>query len=218
MVYAWLVLHAREPHFFKTTAVPSRPPPMVLEGSVLGGWLGWFPVSQPRFTVTLVVVRQRQVRAPSSSPRCPYRLLCCDTPLLALFFFPCSVTNTVYTHPQTTDTTNTVFQPQQQHQHYPTLTPTLTPTPQQRAVTRHRTAHPGTSASLPVRASHQAPDEKTARLISPCLLSVVDIEPIVQHPPSLLTWRLYRPLSEASAHQTLASWTPGNRSRQPPNL
>ena len=116
---------------------PSGPGGMALDGSVLGGWLvsclsrskaGVFRTSMPG---------TRALNSPSSSPRFPYRPV---SRLHSLYYSPSSLAlskHPVYTRPQTTDTpTPFIFQPQQQHQHYPTLTCP----PQQRAV-RHAILH-----------------------------------------------------------------------------
>ena len=83
---------------------PSGAGGMALDGSVLGGWL----VSCLSRAKPVVFVRQCQVRAPSTRPLPPLR----SHTALSPYSTPCTIPlpllcpkNTVYTHPQTTDTT-----------------------------------------------------------------------------------------------------------------
>lgn len=190
MVYAWLVLHAREPQFFKTAAVPSRPPPMGLCGNVLGvvGSGGWRSQSSfPAFAckkagdIRTSMPGTRALDSSSSSPRFPY----CSA--LLRYSTPCTILLPLLCHRYCIYSLTDHRRKQhhlsahQQHLHYPTLTCP----PQQRAATRHAIVQ--RIQVLPrvcrFRASHQAPDEKTARLISHCPLSVIDTETIIQPPP-----------------------------------
>ena len=109
---------------------------------------GWYPSTSARHT-------RPQHELALLLPSIPI-LLCCDTPLLVPFSFLCYIQRYC------------IYPPTHcRHNKHHLSAPTASTLPHSDAVhsnvppTRHRTAHPGTSASLPVHASHQAPDEKT---------------------------------------------------------
>jgi hypothetical protein len=189
MVYAWLVLHAREPQFFKTGAVPSRPPPMGLCENVLGvvGSGGWSSQSSfPAFAqaqagdIRTSMPGTRALDSSSSSPRFP--LLLCSVVILHSLYYSSSLTlsQTLYilTHRPPT---------QQNHHLSAPAAPTLPHSDVPSTATCRDT--PSYSARIQVlprvcrfRASHRAPDEKTARLISRCPWSVINIKITAIHP------------------------------------
>jgi len=140
---AWLVLHACEPLFFKTTGSPPCAEWPGSNGVVvqcLRRVAGFLPLACKAGGIRTSMPGTRALNSSSSSPPFPY----CPVSILHSLYYSssftlskntCRYSPTDYRHTTTTTTTTTtIFQPQQQqHQHYPTLT---CPPAQQRAV-RH---------------------------------------------------------------------------------
>lgn len=132
---AWLVLHTREPLFFKTTGSPPCAEWPGSNGVVvqcLRRVAGFLPLACKAGGIRTSMPGTRALNSSSSSPPFPY----CPVSILHSLYYSSSFTlskiTCIYSPTDYRHTTTTIFQPQQQHQHYPTLTCP----PQQRAA-RH---------------------------------------------------------------------------------
>ena len=136
MVYAWLVLHTREPLFFKT---PGSPPCAEWPGSngvvvqCLRRVAGFLPLACKAGGIRTSMPGTRALSSSSSSPPFPY----CPVSILHSLYYSSSFTlskntciysPTDYRHTTNTTTTPTIFQPQQHLPHSDVP-------PQQRAAT-----------------------------------------------------------------------------------
>ena len=105
---AWLVLHTREPLFFKTAGSPPCAEWPGSNGVVvqcLRRVAGFLPLACKAGGIHTSMPGTRALNSSSSSPPCPY----CPVSILHSLYYSSSLTlskkNTVYTHPQTTHTT-----------------------------------------------------------------------------------------------------------------